>query len=129
MREGVLPLNILVACFYIVIAAATGFVLKKSSRPLQKMEKVTEKEREQKWKESINYNKLLGVSWLKKYTLVGTFLHEDKKYLLKEFLFIAAYSVTCLQINHIILWPVTYTLFLLPILFTLFDLVCKKIQP
>lgn len=36
MREGVLPLNIVISVFYIVIAGLTAFVLKKSSRSLRR---------------------------------------------------------------------------------------------
>jgi hypothetical protein len=76
----------------------------------------------------VNVNRTVAVSWLKKYTLVGGWFNEDKKYLLKELMFLGAYAVTCLQINHIILWPVTFSLFLLPLLFLIFEILLKKVN-
>lgn len=76
----------------------------------------------------MNVNRTVAVSWLKKYTLVGGWFNEDKKYLLKELMFLGAYAVTCLQINHIILWPVTFSLFLLPLLFLIFEILLKKVN-
>jgi hypothetical protein len=126
MREGVLPLNIVISVLYIIIAGLAAFVLKKSSRSLRRPVGVGEGE--EGWREKVNHNKVVAVSWVKKYTVVGACFNEDKKYLLKEFIFVAAYAVTCLQINHIILWPVTFSLFLLPLLFISFDILLKKIS-
>jgi hypothetical protein len=127
MREGVLPLNIVIAVFYLALATAAVFILKKSSRCLKKMIKIGEEETN--WKEQVDHNKLIASSWVKKYSIFGAFLQEDKKYLLKEFLFVAAYSVACLHINHVIMWPAAYSLFLLPLTFALFDILLKKIYP
>lgn len=76
----------------------------------------------------MNVNKTVAVSWLKKYSLVGSCFNEDKKYLLKELIFMGAYAVTCLQINHIILWPVTFSLFILPTIFLTFEILLKKVN-
>lgn len=82
MRQGVLPLNIIVSVLYIIFSAATLFALKKSSRSL-KIAPKTQKLKDSKWQSNINYSKIIALSWAKKYTLIGTFIHEDKKYLLK----------------------------------------------
>jgi hypothetical protein len=73
MREGVLPLNIVIAVFYISLAALAVYTLKKSSRSLKKIPNTKDKEDEE-WKKSVNYNKIIAVSWFKKYTIVGGFL-------------------------------------------------------
>jgi|GWRWMinimDraft_6_1066014.scaffolds.fasta_scaffold416105_1 hypothetical protein len=73
MREGVLPLNIVIAVFYISLAALAVYTLKKSSRSLKKIPNTKDKEDEE-WKKSVNYNKIIAVSWIKKYTIVGGFL-------------------------------------------------------
>ena len=70
----------------------------------------------------------MAISVLKKYTLVGGFFCRDKKYLLKEFLFIGAYGVACLSINHIIIWPASLSVFLFFITFVLWDVVLKKVE-
>lgn len=70
----------------------------------------------------------MALSVLKKYTLVGGFFCRDKKYLLKEFLFIGAYGVACLSINHIIIWPVGFSVLLFFITFVLWDVVLKKVE-
>lgn len=74
----------------------------------------------------MQHNRVLALSWVKKYSLVGAFFNEDKKYLLKEFVFVAAYAAACLHINHIILWPVALSLLFLPVTFLLYDLLLKK---
>lgn len=38
MREGVLPLNIVISVFYIILAGLIGFILKRSSRSLKRVE-------------------------------------------------------------------------------------------
>ena len=70
---------------------------------------------------------MIATSVLKKYTLIGSCLCNDKKYLVKEFLFIGAYGVTCLNINHVILWPVGLSLALFAVTFVLWDVVLKKV--
>lgn len=73
MREGVLPLNIVISVFYITLAALAVYVLKKSSRSLKKIPN-TKQQQDEEWKKSVNYNKIIAVSWFKKYTIVGSFL-------------------------------------------------------
>jgi hypothetical protein len=94
MREGVLPLNIVISVLYIAIAALVALVLKKSSRSLKRGTGVAEGE--EGWRQMVNINRTVAVSWMKKYSVVGGCFNEDKKYLLKEFMFVAAYAVTCL---------------------------------
>lgn len=115
-----------VSLFYLAVAGIIGLVLKKSSRSLRKPEGVGEGE--EGWREQVDQNRVFALAWVKKYTAVGCFFNEDKKYLLKEFIFVGAYAVTCLQINRIILWPVTFSLFLLPLHFLLYDLLLKKLN-
>jgi hypothetical protein len=67
-------------------------------------------------------------AWLKKYTLVGACLFKDKKYLLKEFLFIGVYAISCLGINHLIIWPVAVSLALLTLSFVTWDIFLKKME-
>lgn len=81
MREGVLPLNIVVSLLYLALAAAIAFVLKKSSRAVSKGEGVGEEE--EGWREKVDQRRVLALSWLKKYTVVGCIFNQDKKYLLK----------------------------------------------
>lgn len=128
MREGVLPLNIVIAVFYLTLACLSTFVLKLSARSLKKTLKRSALSERADSTHSINYNKLIALSWLKKFTMIGALLNEDRKYLLKELLIISAYSVTCLKINRIILWPVAFTLFLVPVVFLLYEVVSKKMQ-
>lgn len=87
-------------------------------------------EGEEGWRETVgeNVSRLIGISWIKKYTVVGGLLNKDKKYLLKEFLFVGAYAVTCLKINHVILWPVAFSLFLLPLHFFILDILLTKLR-
>ncbi len=73
MREGVLPLNIVISVFYITLAALAVYVLKKSSRSLKKIPN-TKQQQDEEWKKSVNYNKIIAVSWFKKYTIVGSIL-------------------------------------------------------
>ena len=75
-----------------------------------------------------NTQQVFAVAWMKKYSLVGTLLNTDKKYFLKEFLFISAYSNACLNINHFILWPVCLSLIILPTLYLLMELIIGKIE-
>jgi len=68
----------------------------------------------------MDLDKLFALSWLKKYTIIGAFIQEDKKYLLKEIFIISLYAVICLKINRIIIWPISLIVCILPISFLLF---------
>lgn len=75
MREGVLPLNIVIAVFYLTIACLTTFVLKLSARSLKKTLKRSALPERSDSNHSINYNKLIALSWLKKFTMIGALLN------------------------------------------------------
>jgi hypothetical protein len=79
-------------------------------------------------KKDVGFDRLFAVAWLKKYSLVGGCLNSNRKYLLKELLIVSVYAVTCLKINHIILWPVAFSLFLLPMLFVLLEVAVGMIE-
>lgn len=59
---------------------------------------------------------------------MGSFFCNDKKYLLKEFMFVAAYGISCLGINHTIIWPLSLSLVLSTGSFILFDVFLKKVE-
>lgn len=65
---------------------------------------------------------------MEKYTLVGTLLNKDRKYMLKEFLFISAYSNACLRINHFVVWPLGFSLAILPTFFLLMEFGVRKVE-
>ncbi len=65
---------------------------------------------------------------MEKYTLVGTLLNRDRKYILKEFLFISAYSNACLGINRFVVWPLGFSLVILPAFFILMELGVRKVE-
>jgi hypothetical protein len=48
--------------------------------------------------------------------------------LLKEFLFMSVYAVSCLGINHIIFWPVALSAVCLPVSFGVLEVLMKKIE-
>ena len=70
----------------------------------------------------------MALSIVKKSTLVGSFFCNDKKYFLKEFLFVAAYGISCLNINHTILWPLSLSVVLFVGSFIVFDVFLKKVE-
>lgn len=61
------------------------------------------------------------MAWLKRYTLACSFLEKDKKYLLKEYLILSTYAAACFNINHIIIWPITFVFFMLPLAIVLYE--------
>lgn len=63
----------------------------------------------------------MAKAWLKRYTLVCSFLEKDKKYLLKEYLILSTYAAACFNINHIVIWPVVFILFMLPLAIVLYE--------
>jgi hypothetical protein len=79
-------------------------------------------------KKEVNFDRLFAMSWFKKYSLVGTCLNENRKYLVKEFFIISIYAVTCLKINRFILWPVAFALFLLPLVFVVLEVLVAVIE-
>ena len=67
------------------------------------------------------------MSYLKKYTIIGGFICEDKKYLAKEWLMIGIVAACCLEINQVIMWPVAFVALVLPVTFLIFDVLLKKL--
>jgi len=65
---------------------------------------------------------------MEKYTLVGTLLNKDRRYMLKEFLFISAYSNACLGINRFVVWPLGFGLVILPSLYLLMEIGVRKVE-
>lgn len=68
---------------------------------------------------------MIARAWFKKYTLLCCVFTPEKKYLLKEYLIIATFAVACFAINQVILWPVTFTLFMLPLSLFALDYLMK----
>lgn len=79
-------------------------------------------------RKEVDYNRVFAMSWFKKYSLVGACFNQNRKYLLKEFFIISIYAVTCLKINKIILWPVAFALFLLPLIFALLEIAVGLVE-
>ena len=71
---------------------------------------------------------MLGTALLKKLTIVGGLLSNEKRYLLKEMLVVAVFSVCCLGINSVILWPAAVAVGMLPLSLVLIDLVAPKVE-
>lgn len=69
---------------------------------------------------------MIAVSWFKKYTIANIFAVDDRKYFLKECFILSAFGVACFGVNKITLWPVTFSLFLLPITVFLFEVVIGR---
>jgi len=105
MRQGILPLNSFISVLYVFVSAITLAILKKAVKPRLCLSKASKKQLQTSTKSVMNYDKLLFLAWLKKYTLIGSFFVKDKKFLLKESAFVSAYAVTCLNVNHLIIWP------------------------
>ena len=85
---GALPLNVIIAIFHLVTAIGTLIILKKAYRPLTRFTKpvqarIVDKEKKAKEEDEVNYDRVLAMSYIKKYTLLGSFWQGDKKYLLK----------------------------------------------
>lgn len=78
-------------------------------------------------RKEVGFDRLFAVTWFKKYSFVGGCLNLNRKYLLKELFILSIYAVTCLKINHIILWPAAFSLFLLPLVFVLLEVVIGAI--
>lgn len=132
MKIGVLPLNVFVSIIHLALSAALLFALKLATKPLLKFTPTNPSNPTSALQPpsipTMDYNKLIAISFLKKYTLIGSFFSPDKKYLLKEMLMISTYTVACLGINHIIIWPLALVSVVVPSCFLLFDILLKKIH-
>ncbi len=79
-------------------------------------------------RKEVAFDRLFAMAWFKKYSLVGGCLNINRKYLLKELFIMSIYAVTCLKINQIILWPVAFSPFLLPLVFIVLEVVVGVIE-
>ena len=67
------------------------------------------------------------MAYLKKCTLVGGVVCDEKKYLLKEMLVLGAMGICCLGINQVIIWPVALSAAILLLSYVLLDVLVKKV--
>lgn len=126
MKPGVLPLNVVAACFYLILSALALFLLKRANRPRRNVEPRDSKHQSAVSLEGVSTNKLLVVSWLKKYTVGGGIFCEDKKFMVKEIVIISVYGITCLNINKTIQWPAALSLVPLVVCFVFWEIILKK---
>ena len=112
MKIGVPAFNYVLSIFYIALAGVALILLKlalrKQKQPALSSEAMEVKEE----KTSI---KMIAVSWFKKYTFASVFSQANWMYSLKECFILSIFAIACFGINKIILWPVTFSLFLVPI--------------
>ena len=81
MRTSVPSVNVLVSVLYILVSALALYSLKKANKPHKKY---NNKQKElQEPENKINFNLIFAKSWVKKYTLIGSFFCENKDYLVK----------------------------------------------
>ena len=117
MKVGVPFLNYFLAFAYIFTAGFILLLLKLALRK-GKVSKLSGKKEElifnEKMEEYISL-KMVAVSWFKKYTIASAVVMDDPKYSLKECFILSVFSVACFGINKVVLWPVTFSLFLLPL--------------
>jgi hypothetical protein len=127
MKIGVLPLNVVVSVAYIVLAGLVLYIVKLATQPLTAFSPTSPSKHPLITTDTPIY-RMMATAWLKKYTLLGSSLIADKKYLLKELLIISVYAVACLHINKLTLWPVSLITFLLPATYLLYDVLSKHIE-
>ena len=48
--------------------------------------------------------------------------------MLKEFLFVSTFTISCLNINHVIFWPAGLSLFIIVLTFLLWEVLLKGIE-
>jgi hypothetical protein len=124
MKVGVPALNCLLALAYLATAPTILYLLKLLLHP-QPLPSNTKPA-----KNPVTPSlALVAVSWFKKYTLACVFYHHHRKYLLKEYVITGVFAVSCFHINHIILWPLSLSLLIVPASLLLFDVASKKMRP
>jgi len=126
MGQAILPLNLFIAILYFVISGVILVLLKNAVKPRMHLTKASKTQLLNSTKSIINYGKLIILSWLKKYTLIGSCFMKDKKYLLKEFLFIGVYAFTCLNVSQLIIWPIGLSPVILVLSFLFLELLIYK---
>lgn len=117
MKIGVPALNVVVSALYIVLAGVGAYWLKLCHRRRRELKDGDTSTHLISYRKEINFSKVFAVSWLKKYTFLGAMFNHNRKFLITELFIISIYAVTCLKINKIIIWPVAFITFLLPLLF------------
>lgn len=122
MKAGVPALNVIISVFYMILAGFVAYWLKLSHKKGREWGQNYTEEQLKALKKEVNFDRLFALSWFKKYSFVGTCLNENRKYLVKEFFIMSIYAVTCLKINRVILWPAAFSLFLLPFVFVVLEL-------
>lgn len=121
-------LNIFISFLYILLTSALLYILKLSCKPLTKHTSPSSQKHQssENKQEEVQYNKIMFVSWVKKYTIIGSYFMRDRKYMLKQLFICSCYIVACLGINRILLWPVALAAFLVPAIYVIYELILKK---
>ena len=128
MKIGVPALNVVISVLYVVLAGVGAYWLKLSHRRRRELQEGNTALHVPSYRKEISFGKVFAVSWLKKYTLVGAILNEHRKFLITELFIISIYAVTCLRINRIIIWPVAFIAFLLPLLFVCMEIAVAQVE-
>ena len=128
IKYDVLPLNAIIATTYLIFCVLLLYIFKKSHKTNKNLTTSLPSSSSSLPSEELDMNRVIILSYLKKYTLLGTISLHDKKYLLKQFVFIACYGVSCLKINRVIIWPVSISAGLMVISFICLEVLVKKYQ-
>ena len=126
IQSGVLLLNVVAAFFHLALAGVALALLKRAAKPVTRAESTATRENRKEDLEGVNFDRVMAVSWLKKYTLIGGAFCEDQKFMVKEVVIIAVFGVACLHINKLTLWPAVLSLTVLLLCFVCWDVVSKK---
>ena len=121
MKQGVPAFNVFLSLVYLATAGLLLYLLKRKTHNSNRLQLKNLPS------EHISY-KLMAFSWFKKYSLFCILARADLKYLLKEALIIGAYAATCFNINQITLWPVTFALFMVPIIMVIFEVLLRAVK-
>jgi hypothetical protein len=120
MKSAIPPTNALIATLYLFFIIAIAYLAKllfrKEAQPsIHKQTKYSPNNMLKGLSNpSINENispvKIALKSFALKYSIVGTFVNQQKFYLFKEVFVIAVICVACRVINRITLWPIALTI-------------------
>lgn len=83
MKAGVPALNVIVSVLYILLSGSVAYWLKLSHKKRREFHQGSSEEVLSVMRKEVSFDKLFAVSWLKKYSLVGGCLNENRKYLVK----------------------------------------------
>lgn len=120
MAPSIPVFNVLLSLVYLSFSCTLLFVLKRASKPNLARPLSSPQPH-------LTYD-MVARSWFKKYSLLCSFSDCQTKYLLKEYLIISTFAVACFNINHIILWPVTFTLFMVPLSVLLLEVLIQMAE-